>query len=79
MLNILIRVLAIYKREKEAAKKQKELDKLKALPLNYGIIRDLINSAQAGVTIDVNLADGTALSIKRDAQLPDRPLFGEAF
>lgn len=79
MLNILIRVLAIYKREKEAAKKQKELDKLKALPLNYGIIRDLINSAQAGVTIDVTLADGTALSIKRDAPLSDRPLFGEAF
>ena len=79
MLNILFRVLVIYKREKEAAKKQKELDKLKALPLNYGIIRDLINSAQAGVTIDVILADGTSLSIKRDVPLPDRALYGEAF
>lgn len=79
MLKIFFRVIAIYRQEKEAARKQKQLDALKAIPLNYGIIRDLINSARHGVVIDITLADGTKLGIKRDEQIPERPLFGEAF
>lgn len=79
MLKILFRVISLYKQEKEAMRKQRELDALKANPLNYGIIRDLINSARYGVTIEISLADGTKLGIKRDAEIPEKPLFGDAF
>lgn len=46
-------------------RKQKEVDKLEATNLNYGIIRDLINSAQNGVVIHVTTKDGVKLDIER--------------
>jgi hypothetical protein len=64
-MNILT-LLKAYKNLNEAEKKQKEFDKLSSIPLNYGIIRDLINSAINGVHIEVTLKDGTMLVIKRD-------------
>lgn len=59
-------LLKAYKQLNDAEKKQKEFDKLSAIPLNYGILKDLINSAYNGVHIEVKLVDGTTLVIKRD-------------
>ena len=59
-------LLTAYKQIKDAEKKQKQLDKLSATDLNYGIVRDLINSAYNGVVITVTLRDGTKLDIKRE-------------
>lgn len=64
-MNILT-LLKAYKNLNEAEKKQKALDKMASVPLNYGIIRDLINSAYNGVHIEVTFKDGTTLVIKRD-------------
>lgn len=47
-------------------RKQKALNRLSAVPLNYAIIRDLINSASHGVHIEVKLPGGVVLEIKRD-------------
>ena len=58
-------LLQAYKVLADAERKQKQLDKMAAEPLNYGIIRDLINSATNGVLINVMLKDGTKLEIKR--------------
>jgi len=59
-------LLTAYKQIKDAEKKQKQLDRLSATDLNYGIVRDLINSAYNGVVITVTLRDGTKLDIKRE-------------
>jgi len=48
-----------------AEKKQRELDAMSAEIINYGIIRDLVNSAAHGVVISVTFKDGTKLDIKR--------------
>jgi len=53
----------------KAEKKQAELDKLQAIELNYGIIRDLINSASHGVKIEVIMKDGNRFIIERDDPL----------
>jgi hypothetical protein len=62
-------LLQAYKHLHDAEMKQKALDKMSAAPINYGIIRDLMNSAYNGVTITVTFQDGTKLDIKRDDQL----------
>lgn len=62
----IITLLKAYKSLHDAETKQKELDKMAAVPINYGIIRDLINSAYNGVHIEVTFKDGTMLNIKRD-------------
>jgi len=62
----IVTLIKAYKNLNEAEKKQKQLDKLSSVPLNYGIIRDLINSAYNGVHIEVTFKDGTILNIKRD-------------
>lgn len=49
----------------DAEKKQKQVDKLEATTLNYGIIRDLINSAQNDVVIHVTTKDGVKIDIER--------------
>ena len=49
-----------------ADRKQREVDELSAHPLNYGILRDLINSAKAGVLIEVKTKDGVTLTIRPD-------------
>lgn len=62
-------LFTLYKRvkiEEQAERKQREFDALSALPINYGIIRDLINSAQNDVKITVTFPDGTKLDIKRE-------------
>jgi len=41
------------------------LDAMCADPVNYAIIRDLVNSAYHGVVISVTFKDGTKLDIKR--------------
>lgn len=72
-------LLAIYHEIKVSEKKQKELDKLKASPLNYGILKELIDKAQHGVTIEVKLADGTVLSISPEVKPLKAPNYGENF
>lgn len=59
-------VIEAYVMIAEKRKKQKDFERLKATPLNYMIIKDLINSAAYGILIDLTLADGTKLSIKRE-------------
>ena len=66
-------------RKPESEKKQKDLDKLKASPLNYGILKELIDKAQHGVTIEVKLADGTVLSISPEVKPLKAPNYGENF
>lgn len=61
-ISMLIRA---YKAIEAEEVKQKQFDALQATPLNYAIIRDLINSASNGVDITVTLVDGTKLEIKR--------------
>lgn len=73
-------LLQAYKVLADAEKKQKQLDKMAAEPLNYGIIRDLINSAMNGVIINVTLKDGTKLEIKRQDQFDKlQKTYTEAF
>lgn len=72
-------VLAIYMQVRDAERKQKALDKMKASPLNYGILRELINSAAHGVDIEVKLVDGTTLSIKPEVKQLKMPVYGENF
>lgn len=72
-------VLAIYLQVRDAERKQKQLDKMKASPLNYGILRELINSAVHGVDIEVKLIDGTTLTIKPEVKVMKMPVYGESF
>jgi len=73
------RILEIYLQIREAEKKQKQLDKMKANPMNYGILRDLLNSARAGVLIEVKMVDGTTLILKQDNPITKPALSGEYF
>ena len=57
-------LIKAYKTLADQEKKQKQLDKMAAEPLNYGIIRDLVNSATHAVVISVTFKDGTKLDIK---------------
>lgn len=66
-------LLGAYKALKDNEKKQKALDKMAAAPINYAIIRDLINSAYQGVSIEVTFKDGTHLDIKRDERFFAKP------
>lgn len=59
-------IIDAYKVISEKKKKQKEFERLKATPLNYMIIKDLINSAYYGIVMEVTLVDGTKLTIKRE-------------
>ena len=59
-------LLAAYKQLSDIEKKQKQVDKLEAEKLNYGIIRDLINSAENNVIINLTFKDGTKMEIKKD-------------
>jgi len=72
-------VLAIYLQVRDAERKQKQLDKTKASPLNYGILRELINSAAHGVDVEVKLIDGTVLTIKPEVKVLRMPQYGENF
>ena len=63
-MNILTLINA-YKQLNEIDKKQKALDKMAAGDINYGILKDLINSAHNGVHIEVMFKDGTKLDIKK--------------
>jgi len=72
-------IFRIYKQVADAQRKQKELDRLKAVPLNYGIIRELVNSAQHGVAIEVKLIDGSSFTIKQEVQALKMPQYGENF
>lgn len=54
-------------RKLRAEKKRKaELDRLLATPLNYGILRDLINSATQKARIEITLPDGVKILIKAE-------------
>jgi len=69
-----------YKAIVEAERKQKALDQMSAEVINYGIIRDLINSAYHGVVITVTFKDGTKLDIERkDAYDRAQKSYTEAF
>jgi len=64
MINVPLLVKA-YLQVASAEKKQRELDAMCADPVNYAIIRDLVNSSYHGVVISVTFKDGTKLDIKR--------------
>jgi len=64
MINVPL-LVKTYLQIADAEKKQRELDAMTAETINYGIIRDLINSAYHGVVISVTFKDGTKLDIKR--------------
>jgi len=59
-------VLDYIKVTREAERKQRQLDRLQTIPLNYGIIRDLLRTASAGISVTVKLSDGTEILIKQD-------------
>lgn len=59
-------ILSAYRQIKEQRRRERELQSLKATPLNYTILRDLINSARYDVIIHVVMADGTRLDIRRE-------------
>lgn len=60
--------------------RQKQYEALVGEHLNYPIIRDLINSAQAGVVIKLIFKDGTTAEIRRDeGKLPDSDLVNSLF
>ena len=46
--------------------KQRQYDLLVKSPLEYGILRDLVNSATPGKVIDVKLADNTTITIRQE-------------
>lgn len=59
-------LIQAYKQLMDAERKQKALDKMASKPMNYGILRDLINTASYGVTVDVTFSDGTKLTMRRE-------------
>lgn len=54
-------LIRAYKQIEAEEVKQKQFDELEANPLNYGIIRDLVNTARAGIVVTINLKDGTKI------------------
>lgn len=59
-------LLQAYKQIRSAEKKQKQLDKMSASDINYGIIRDLMNTAYNGITVTITFKDGSKMDIKRE-------------
>lgn len=62
---MLSELLQAYRSVRERRRKEREFNRLQATPLNYPILRDLINTAQHDVVVNVMLADGTKLEIRR--------------
>jgi hypothetical protein len=54
-------LIRAYKQIEAEEVKQKQFDELEANPLNYGIIRDLVNTARAGIVVTINLKDGAKI------------------
>ena len=59
-------VAVALKQAEYAAQKQAELDQMTSKGLNYGIIKDLINSAIHGVEINIRFSTGEVMTIKRE-------------
>jgi len=59
-------VAVALKQAEYAAQKQAELDQMTNKGLNYGIIKDLINSAVHGVEINIRFTSGEIMTIKRE-------------
>ena len=55
-----------YKQIRDIRRKERQFAKLRAVPLNYPILKDLINSAQHGIVIHVTMSDNTKLDIRRE-------------
>ena len=55
----------------ESMRKQLEYEELVSQPLKYEILQDLVNSALPGSVIEVVLADGSTLKIKRNTPYDD--------
>jgi hypothetical protein len=64
-LSSIVQALRLVKKAEAEERKHREFAALNALPLNYGIIQDLVNSASYGVVIDFTLTDGTRIQITR--------------
>lgn len=62
----LMTLLKAYKQLAEAEKKQKALDKMSAADINYGIIKDLMNTAYNGIVVTITFRDGSKMDIKRE-------------
>jgi len=55
----------------ESMKKQMAYEELVKEPLKYNILQDLVNAAVPGTVIEVTLADGSKLVIKRNTSYDD--------
>ena len=55
-----------YKQIRDIRRKERQFAKLRAVPMNYPILKDLINSAQHGIVIHVTMRDNTKLDIRRE-------------
>jgi hypothetical protein len=63
-----------FKKLAEEAKKNWELEQLKATDLNYGIIKDLFNQAKIpGATVHITLRDGTTVSLASTPLKTNKP------
>ncbi len=49
-----------------AQRKQKLVDQLTGTKLNYGIIQDLVKSAEHGVVIQLTMTSGEVMTIRRE-------------
>jgi len=61
----LVQAYRLAKKAEIEERRQAEFAALQAIPLNYGILQDLVNSAAFGVVIDITLKDGTRIQINR--------------
>lgn len=59
-------LLKAYKQVRDFQRKERQFARLRAVPLNYPILKDLINSAQHGIVIHVTMSDNTKLDIRRE-------------
>lgn len=79
MIEFLAAFRQVRKQMRDKRRKDEEFRKLRAAPLNYMIIQDLVNAARHDVKIDVVLSDGSRFTISRvDAfdKLQEKPRDG---
>ena len=59
-------LLAAYRMIQEQDRKRRQYEALVGTPINYTIIKDLINTAMHEVVIHVTFKDGTQFDIRRE-------------
>ncbi len=58
---------------KEQEDKQAQYDALVGEHLSYPIIKDLFQTAQAGLIMTIHFKDGSKVVVEKDVRLPDAP------